>query len=79
VDIDPLTRNIDLNRIEAAIAPATRALLPVDLAGLPVDRQFLHASGLGFQLPDGRAVAFFSPLPTDLQAILDALRDGERR
>jgi dTDP-4-amino-4,6-dideoxygalactose transaminase len=43
VDVDPLTRNIDLQRIEAAITPATRALLPVDLAGLPVDRDALYA------------------------------------
>ena len=43
VDIDPVTRNIDLNRIEAAITPATRAILPVDLAGLPVDRDALYA------------------------------------
>jgi dTDP-4-amino-4,6-dideoxygalactose transaminase len=43
VDIDPGTRNIDLERIEAAITPATRAILPVDLAGLPVDRDRLHA------------------------------------
>ena len=43
VDVDPLTRNIDLKRIEAAITPATRALLPVDLAGLPVDRDALYA------------------------------------
>jgi dTDP-4-amino-4,6-dideoxygalactose transaminase len=42
VDIDPRTRNIDLERIEAAITPATRALLPVDLAGLPVDRERLY-------------------------------------
>jgi len=42
VDIDPRTRNIDLDRIEAAITPATRALLPVDLAGLPVDRDRLY-------------------------------------
>jgi len=42
VDIDPVTRNIDLNRVEAAITPATRALLPVDLAGLPVDRDALY-------------------------------------
>ena len=42
VDIDPLTRNIDLTRVEAAITPATRALLPVDLAGLPVDRDALY-------------------------------------
>lgn len=43
VDIDPVTRNIDLDRVEAAITPATRAVLPVDLAGLPVDRDRLHA------------------------------------
>ena len=42
VDVDPLTRNIDLTRVAAAITPATRALLPVDLAGLPVDRDRLY-------------------------------------
>jgi dTDP-4-amino-4,6-dideoxygalactose transaminase len=43
VDIDPVTRNIDLGLAERAITPRTRALLPVDLAGLPVDRDRLHA------------------------------------
>ena len=43
VDIDPVTRHIDLDRIEAAITPATRAIIPVDLAGLPVDRDRLYA------------------------------------
>src|SRR3954470_18645024 len=43
VEIDPVTRNIDLSRIEAAITPATRAIIPVDLAGLPVDRDRLQA------------------------------------
>src|SRR5215831_3206483 len=43
VDIDPATRNIDLNRIEVAITPKTRAIIPVDLAGLPVDRTKLYA------------------------------------
>ncbi|HVU16144.1 MAG TPA: DegT/DnrJ/EryC1/StrS aminotransferase family protein [Candidatus Didemnitutus sp.] len=43
VDIDPVTRNIDLNRIEAAITPATKAIMPVDLAGQPVDRDRLYA------------------------------------
>lgn len=42
VDIDPLTRNIDLNLIEAAITPHTKAIIPVDLAGLPVDRDRLY-------------------------------------
>jgi 23S rRNA pseudouridine1911/1915/1917 synthase len=45
-----------------------------DSLGLTLDRQFLHASGLEFQLPDGRPVAFSSPLPDDLLAALDELR-----
>ena len=43
VDIDPVTRNIDLGLVEAAITPATKAIMPVDLAGLPVDRDWLYA------------------------------------
>jgi dTDP-4-amino-4,6-dideoxygalactose transaminase len=43
VDCDPRTRNLDLGRIEAALTSRTRALLPVDLAGLPVDRDRLYA------------------------------------
>jgi dTDP-4-amino-4,6-dideoxygalactose transaminase len=42
VDVDGVTRNIDLARMEAAITPKTRALLPVDMAGLPVDRDRLY-------------------------------------
>lgn len=42
VDIDPATRNLDLDLLEAAITPRTKALLPVDLAGLPVDRDRLY-------------------------------------
>src|SRR3982751_4150663 len=43
VDVDPRTRNIDLDAVGAAITPATRAIIPVDLAGLPVDRDRLYA------------------------------------
>jgi dTDP-4-amino-4,6-dideoxygalactose transaminase len=50
VDIDPQTRNIDVGRIEAAITSATRAIIPVDLAGLPVDRDRLYAVAQGHQL-----------------------------
>ena len=42
-DIDPATRNIDLDALEAAITPRTKAIIPVDLAGLPVDRDRLYA------------------------------------
>lgn len=37
VDIDPRTRNIDVSKIEAAITPRTRAIVPVHLYGLPAD------------------------------------------
>jgi dTDP-4-amino-4,6-dideoxygalactose transaminase len=50
VDIDPHTRNIDVARIEAAITSATRAIIPVDLAGLPVDRDRLYAIARRHQL-----------------------------
>ena len=41
-DIDPVTRNIDLDKLEAAITPATRAIIPVYLSGLPVDMDRLY-------------------------------------
>jgi dTDP-4-amino-4,6-dideoxygalactose transaminase len=37
VDIDPVTFNIDPNKIEAAITPQTRAIMPVHLFGQPAD------------------------------------------
>lgn len=43
IDIDPATRLIDLTQVEAAISPRTRAIVPVDLAGFPVDRDALYA------------------------------------
>jgi dTDP-4-amino-4,6-dideoxygalactose transaminase len=42
VDIDLYTRNIDLNRVSAAITPKTRAIMPVHFAGLPVDMDALY-------------------------------------
>ena len=50
VDIDPLTRNIDLNKIAAAISPRTRAIMPVYLAGLPVDMDKLYAIAKQYNL-----------------------------
>lgn len=43
VEVDAVTRNIDLAAVERAITPRTRAIMPVDLAGLPVDRDRLYA------------------------------------
>jgi len=42
VDVEPRTRNIDLDAVDRAISRATRAIIPVDLAGLPVDRDRLY-------------------------------------
>jgi dTDP-4-amino-4,6-dideoxygalactose transaminase len=42
VDVDPQTRNIDLAAAEAAITPRTKAIMPVHLAGLPVDMDRLY-------------------------------------
>ncbi|SMC29277.1 hypothetical protein SAMN02745857_03734 [Andreprevotia lacus DSM 23236] len=50
VDIDPVTRNIDLDALEAAITSRTRAVIPVDLAGLPVDRDRLYAIAAKYNL-----------------------------
>jgi dTDP-4-amino-4,6-dideoxygalactose transaminase len=41
-DIDPITRNIDLDKVEAAITPRTKAIIPVYLSGLPVDMDRLY-------------------------------------
>jgi dTDP-4-amino-4,6-dideoxygalactose transaminase len=50
VDIDPANREIDLDRIESVLTPSTKALIPVDLAGLPVDRDRLYAIARRHQL-----------------------------
>ncbi|MEX3582000.1 MAG: DegT/DnrJ/EryC1/StrS aminotransferase family protein [Burkholderia sp.] len=43
VDIDPATRNLDLEALERAITTRTKAVIPVYLAGLPVDMDRLYA------------------------------------
>lgn len=42
VDIDPTTFNLDINRIEAAITPKTKAILPVDVFGQPMDMEAVN-------------------------------------
>jgi dTDP-4-amino-4,6-dideoxygalactose transaminase len=37
VDVDLMTRNMDLAQAEAAVSPRTKALLPTHFAGLPLD------------------------------------------
>lgn len=42
-DIDPLTLNIDMDKLEAAITPRTRVLMPVHFAGLACDSDAIYA------------------------------------
>ena len=42
-DIDARTHNIDMARVEAAVTPRTRAILPVHMCGLPCDMDRLYA------------------------------------
>ena len=43
VDIDPKTRNLDLDQVRSAINAKTKAIMPVYLAGLPLDIDALYA------------------------------------
>lgn len=43
VDADPVTMNLDLAAVEAAITPATKAVMPVHLYGAPVPGAALRA------------------------------------
>ena len=43
IDIDPQTRNIDLKKVAQAINQHTKAIMPVYLAGLPIDIDALYA------------------------------------
>lgn len=50
VDIDPVTRNIDLSKLGAAITKKTRAIMPVYLAGLPVNMDQLYDLATQYKL-----------------------------
>lgn len=45
VDIDPRTFNVDLEKYEAAVSSSTKAVVGVDLFGLPFDRTGIAALG----------------------------------
>ncbi|MGA2548806.1 MAG: DegT/DnrJ/EryC1/StrS aminotransferase family protein [Burkholderiaceae bacterium] len=49
-DIDPVTRNLDLERVAEAITSRTKAIIPVDLSGLPVDRDRLYTLARAHEL-----------------------------
>lgn len=43
VDVDPITGNLDPDKIEAAITPQTTAIMPVHVYGTPCDTQRIQA------------------------------------
>jgi UDP-2-acetamido-2-deoxy-ribo-hexuluronate aminotransferase len=49
-DIDPVTYNLDPARVEAAITPRTRAILPVSLYGQPADMDAINDIALRHNL-----------------------------
>ncbi|HNQ73515.1 MAG TPA: DegT/DnrJ/EryC1/StrS family aminotransferase [Verrucomicrobiota bacterium] len=51
VDVDPESFQIDADKIEAAITPQTKALLPVHIAGSPADLDKILAIGQRHKLP----------------------------
>lgn len=51
VEPDVRTYNIDPQRIEAAITPRTRAIMPVHLYGQPADMDGINAIGQRYRLP----------------------------
>jgi 23S rRNA pseudouridine1911/1915/1917 synthase len=63
-----------------ALYGGVRRHVPGDLRAVArLDRPFLHAARLAFAHPaDGRRMEFESPLPDDLQSVLDWLREKMR-
>jgi UDP-2-acetamido-2-deoxy-ribo-hexuluronate aminotransferase len=51
VDIDPMTYNIDVNLLEAAITPKTKAIMPVSLYGQCADLVAINALAARYALP----------------------------
>lgn len=51
VDIDELTGNIDVARVEENIRPETKVIVPVDYAGRPADLDYLLHLGKKYKIP----------------------------
>ena len=60
VDIDPATLNIDIQKIEQAITPRTKAIMPVHYAGLACDMSAISALATrhGLKIVEDAAHAF---------------------
>lgn len=65
---------------DATYGGVHRRVTPNLRAVMRLERPFLHAARLAFTHPgDGRRIEFESPLPPDLQSVLDDIHDRERK
>jgi dTDP-4-amino-4,6-dideoxygalactose transaminase len=51
VDIDPVRRTLDPNKLEAAITPRTKVIIPVHLYGMPAEMDRINATAERHGLP----------------------------
>lgn len=51
VDVDPKTYNLDVTKLEAAITPKTKAIIPVSLYGQCSDFDAIHAIAKKYNIP----------------------------
>ena len=67
----PIVGDVTYGGVHRRVAANLRAVLKLE-------RPFLHAERLAFTHPgDGRRIEFESPLPPDLQAVIDDIRERE--
>ena len=70
VDIDPLTYNLDVARVEAALTPRTKAIVPVHLFGMPCDMPALAA------LAEAHGLAVIEDCAQSFGATVDGRQSG---
>jgi len=71
VDVEPDTGNLDARRVEAAITPRTRAILPVHLYGLMCDMRALR------EIADRRGLAIIEDCAHCVEGVRDGVRPGQ--
>ena len=71
VDVEPDTGNLDASRVEAAITPRTKAIMPVHLYGLMCDMPALKA------IADRNGLRLIEDSAHCIEGIRDGVRPGE--
>lgn len=71
VDVEPTSGNLDAAKVEAAITPRTKAIMPVHLFGLMCDMRVLRA------VADRHGLAIVEDAAHCIEGIRDGVRPGE--